>query len=231
MPQQMAPEGDGSLPINIYLVAHSHLDPGWINTLDEYYTAKVKYILDNVVEELWKASPASQPHVDPVPKGGRKFTWCETVFLEKWWKDPATNEMMRTRLRHALQEGRFEIVGGGWVQHDESLTNYKMQVQQMNTGFDWLYSTFPFLKGRVNTMWQIDPFGASALTPLLFGNDFKYILLNRVGDEIKDQLKNSRNMDFYWTNPFSKDRNQALLTHVTNIHYSIEQSEYWHDFL
>ena len=74
----------------------------------------------------------------------------------------------------------------------------------MNTGFEWLYKTFPFLKGQVNTMWQIDPFGASDLTPLLFGEDFKYILLNRVGDEIKDQLKNSRNMDFHWTNPMSK---------------------------
>ena len=29
----------------------------------------------------------------------------------------------------------------------------------------------------------------------------------------------------------SKDRDQALLAHVTNIHYSIEQSEYFHDFM
>lgn len=56
----------------------------------------------------------------------------------------------------------------------------------MEVGLKWLYHTFPFLKGKVNTLWQIDPFGASNLTPLLFQNDYKYALLNRIGDQIKD---------------------------------------------
>jgi len=69
-------------------------------------------------------------------------------------------------------------------------------------------------------LWQIDPFGASALTPLLFGDQFKYALANRVGDQIKDQMKSTHNMDFLWTSSFS-DKN-AILTHLTNIHYATE---------
>ena len=39
-------------PITVYLVPHTHLDPGWIKTIDEYYEQKVKYILINVIDQL-----------------------------------------------------------------------------------------------------------------------------------------------------------------------------------
>jgi hypothetical protein len=80
------------------------------------------------------------------------------------------------------------------------------------------------LKGKINTLWQIDPFGASNTTPLLFNKDFKYAVLNRVGDHIKDQLKKSKNLDFFWTTPFSDG--SGILTYLTNKHYSTEQKEY-----
>jgi hypothetical protein len=47
--------------------------------------------------------------------------------------------------------------------------------------------------------------------------------MNRIGDQIKDQLKSSRSMDFLWTNPFSPG---GLITHLTNIHYSTEQMQF-----
>lgn len=48
--------------INIHLVPHSHDDTGWLKTLDQYYYgarngiqhAGVQYILDSVVQELFK---------------------------------------------------------------------------------------------------------------------------------------------------------------------------------
>lgn len=151
----------------------------------------------------------------------KRFTWCETSFLQRFWDDKAVKQNIKDRLQALLWEGKIEMVGGGWVQHDDSLTNYKMQVLQMETGFKWLYDTFPFLKGKVNTLWQIDPFGASDLMPLLFESDFKYALLNRVGDHIKDQLKSIQNQDFLWTNPFDAHES-GILTHLTNKHYATE---------
>ena len=47
--------------------------------------------------------------------------------------------------------------------------------------------------------------------------------MNRIGDQIKDQLKASRTMDFIWSNPFSPG---GLITHLTNIHYSTEQMQF-----
>ena len=43
----------GTKPINIYLIPHSHLDPGWIETFEDYYKQKVRSILTNIINELW----------------------------------------------------------------------------------------------------------------------------------------------------------------------------------
>ena len=58
----------GTKDINLFLVPHTHLDPGWIETFEDYYKLKVKAILTNVINELWV-----QRH--------KSFTWCETSFL------------------------------------------------------------------------------------------------------------------------------------------------------
>ena len=39
-------------PLNVIIVPHSHLDPGWLETVDEYYNRKVKFILDHMVRKL-----------------------------------------------------------------------------------------------------------------------------------------------------------------------------------
>ena len=208
----------GDQPITVYLVAHSHLDPGWIETFEHYYQSKVKKILMNVVEEL---------SVGELMLLDKKFTWCETSFLKRFWEDRSVKQITKSRLASLIWEGKFEIVGGGWVQHDESLTNFKAQLLNMEAGLKWLHSTFPGLKQEdrvVDTLWQIDPFGASDLTPLLLADDFKFALLNRVGDEIKDQLRAEGVSDFLWTSPMKPEG--GILAHVTNIHYSTEQQEY-----
>jgi hypothetical protein len=72
-----------------------------------------------------------------------------------------------------------------------------MQILQVETGREWLKNNFKFMKENledyVKVFWQIDPFGASSLTPLLFSSEtpfkYRFCLLNRIGDEIKDQLK------------------------------------------
>ena len=59
---------------------------------------------------------------------------------------------------------------------------------------------------------------------MLFNRDFKYAVLNRVGDHVKDQLKQSRNLDFFWSNKW--DNSNGILTHLTNKHYSTEQKDF-----
>ena len=109
----------GNQTLNLFLLPHSHLDPGWIMTFEEYYTLKVKKILENVIDDIWE----DKFNIS------KKFTWCETSFLQRFWTDPKVAAVSKSRLEVLLRSGQFEIVGGGWVQHDESLTTYKMQIE------------------------------------------------------------------------------------------------------
>jgi hypothetical protein len=56
----------------------------------------------------------------------KKYTWCEVSFLKRFWDDPEVTQVYKINLYALLKDGRMEVVGGGWVQHDETLTSYKM---------------------------------------------------------------------------------------------------------
>ena len=38
--------------ITVHLVSHSHLDPGWLETFEDYYERDVRNILTNIIERL-----------------------------------------------------------------------------------------------------------------------------------------------------------------------------------
>jgi alpha-mannosidase II len=54
----------GVLALELYVVPHSHCDPGWLETFEYYYSNRVKFILDNFVVLL-------QEDLD------RRFVWSE----------------------------------------------------------------------------------------------------------------------------------------------------------
>ena len=56
----------------IHVVCHSHMDPGWIYTLDKYYKEYVKNILDNMIYSLSNNKE-------------RKFILAEVVYFKKWY--------------------------------------------------------------------------------------------------------------------------------------------------
>ena len=58
----------------------------------------------------------------------KKFTWAEASYIHKFWNDDKVDQISKTNLTNLINEGRFEIVGGGWVMHDEVLTDYNMQL-------------------------------------------------------------------------------------------------------
>ncbi|VDO26218.1 unnamed protein product [Brugia timori] len=66
--------------LNVFVVLHSHVDPGWLYTFEEYYSTSdhpVRKILNNIVNSLRK-----------YPK--LRFIWSEMSFLERWWSEANT---------------------------------------------------------------------------------------------------------------------------------------------
>ena len=63
---------------------HTHLDPGWIESIDVYYLTKVRSILNNLVSRL----SSSQSSLE-----NEKFSWCETIYLKMWWLDDTVTDI------------------------------------------------------------------------------------------------------------------------------------------
>jgi len=98
-----------------------------------------------------------------------------------WWysQTPATQALVRS----FVKTGRWEFVGGGWSQNDEAVAHYSAVVEQMTEGHLLLLKEFgvtPLVS------WQIDPFGASSITPTIFSKmGIRYHVIDRIDDRLK----------------------------------------------
>ncbi|XP_010424099.1 PREDICTED: alpha-mannosidase 2 [Camelina sativa] len=179
--------------LKIFVVPHSHNDPGWKLTVEEYYQRQSRHILDTIVETLSKDSR-------------RKFIWEEMSYLERWWRDASPNK--QEALTNLVKNGQLEIVGGGWVMNDEANSHYFAIIEQIAEGNMWLndtigfkYELCPWGKHPVETTQEnvqeralklLDQYRKKSslyrtntlLIPL--GDDFRYISI----DEAEAQFRN-----------------------------------------
>ena len=184
----------------IHLVPHSHCDAGYRKTFNDYYKSQVHSILDTVLQALTEDKR-------------RKFVWEEVSFLSKWWTNDASSDQKAT-MRQLLSEERLEFIGGGWVMHDEAVTNAFTINTQMTLGLKFLREVFD---SRPQYEWHIDPFGHSSLMPELYSAlRYKAIVINRIPNDVKQRMKETKSLEFYWESPYS---NVLMFTHVLGEHY------------
>ncbi|XP_038601694.1 epididymis-specific alpha-mannosidase [Tachyglossus aculeatus] len=198
LPLPVVPGGPGLAPGRALVVPHSHMDVGWVFTVQESMQAYAANVYTSVVEELTKGKQ-------------RKFVAVEQEFFRLWWYNIAT-EIQKQQVSQLLQEGRLEFLIGGQVMHDEAVTLIDDQILQLTEGHGFLYETFGI---RPEFSWHVDPFGASATTPTVFAlAGFNAHLISRIDYDLKDAMQRDKKLQFVWRASPSLSENQEIFTHV-----------------
>ncbi|CAL1527408.1 unnamed protein product [Lymnaea stagnalis] len=199
--------------LNVHLVPHSHIDVGWLKTVDQYYTGEipidvgqrefgcVRCTLNTTIRELQK-NPS------------RRFSFVEMKYLSRYWNEVDDGE--RAVIRQLIQERRLELLSGGWVMSDSGVTMYNDIIDQHTLGFDFISETFgPCAHSK--TGWHVDQFGHSREHSSLFAQmGYDSLFVGRIDFEDLAERKRSKNMEIVWrASPENLSNQTSLFTHVT----------------
>lgn len=187
-------------PLKVYVVPHSHNDPGWIKTFEEYYRAQTVNILDNIVHFLSE-------------NRDRRFIWAEISFLDKWWSEQ--KEEKREKFRKLVLNGQLEITTAGWVMTDEANSHYTSMIDELLEGHLWMRENVG--KGYIpRTSWSIDPFGLSpTMSYILNRAKIPNLAIQRVHYSVKKYLAQQKHLEFPWRQPWALlDDSTDTFTHL-----------------
>ncbi|XP_075050593.1 epididymis-specific alpha-mannosidase [Mixophyes fleayi] len=185
-------------PTQVFVIPHSHMDVGWVYTVQESMHAYAANVYTTIVEELMRAKQ-------------RTFIVVEQEFFRLWW-DSVAGDLQKKQVHQLVEEGRLEFIIGGQVMHDEAVTAVDDQILQLTEGHGFLYETFGV---RPRFSWHVDPFGASATTPTLFAmSGFHAHLISRIDYDSKAHMQDSKKLQFVWRGSRSLAEKEEIFTHV-----------------
>ena len=191
--------------INIHIIPHTHLDPGWIMTAEEYYNMEsIVDIFNTITNELYNDSAKI-----------KTFVINELYYFKTWYE--GTNPENTIKIKELINEKRLEFVSGGFVVNDEATPYYKDIIEQIRVGHQFILEEFGITP---KTAWYIDSFGHSAGNAYLTTQfNYENLVLGRMHLDYLDLLKKKNSTEFYWQ-PFDKNiSTQKIFTHILPIHY------------
>ncbi|XP_037948464.1 alpha-mannosidase 2-like [Teleopsis dalmanni] len=183
--------------LEVFVVPHSHNDPGWLRTFNDYYHHKTKPLLENIIQNLF-----TFPDL--------KFIWAEICYFSRFYdtQDLITKE----RIKKLVHNGQLEFVTGGWGMPDEANTHWISLLIQLTEGQSWLKQNFNITP--INS-WSIDPFGHSPTLPyILKQSGFQNLLIQRTHYSVKYNLGNKRLLEFLWRQLWDTKGDTELFTHM-----------------
>ncbi|MFN8150212.1 MAG: glycoside hydrolase family 38 C-terminal domain-containing protein [Solirubrobacterales bacterium] len=134
----------------VHAVGHAHIDTAWVWPVAETRrkivrsTANQLELMDRYPEHRFAASSAQH------------YAWLEE-------DDPALFERMRER----IAEGRWEVVGGSWVEPDCNLPSGEALIRQLAFGLRFLEERFG---NRPAVYWSPDTFGHNGQMPQILSS-------------------------------------------------------------
>lgn len=210
-------------PLEVFLVPHSHQDPGWLLTFDEYFEAETRKGFNATTETLLLHPEA-------------RFIYAEVSFFSRWVNELTKED--KIKVAKLLHNGHLEIVSGGWVMPDEAVTSYYGIVDQMIEGHHWLWENFAY---RPNISWSIDPFGQSTtMAYLVRKTGFTGMVIGRVHYKVKKYLAQREALEFHWGQSWDSENQPQIPCHLLAFsHYDVPhtcgpnpdvccQFDFWH---
>ncbi|XP_040824851.1 alpha-mannosidase 2x isoform X1 [Ochotona curzoniae] len=183
--------------LQVFVVPHSHNDPGWVKTFDKYYMEQTQHILNSMVSKLQE---------DP----RRRFLWAEVSFFAKWWDNISAQK--KAAVRRLVGNGQLEIVTGGWVMPDEANSHYFALIDQLIEGHQWLERN---LGAVPRSGWAVDPFGYSSTMPYLLRRaNLTSMLIQRVHYAIKKHFAATHSLEFMWRQMWDSDSSTDIFCHM-----------------
>ncbi|VDM36742.1 unnamed protein product [Toxocara canis] len=153
--------------VDVFVVLHSHVDPGWLQTFDEYYDNKVACLFSVTIFVF-----------------GAIIISCIIILLLNFFVHSILNNVVGALDQYKdlrlVKEGRFEVTGGSWVMTDEATPYFWASIDNMIVGHQ-------FLLKRLNTSpkascaqqmagqyRQLQPYYNSRSVLVAAGDDFAY---------------------------------------------------------
>ncbi|XP_023257618.1 alpha-mannosidase 2-like [Seriola lalandi dorsalis] len=184
-------------PLEVFLVPHSHNDPGWLKTFDSYYQDQTKHILNNMLVKLTEDNR-------------RKMIWAEISYFSKWWND--IDEQKREMVKRLVGAGQLELVTGGWVMADEANSHYFALLDQLIEGHQWIQR---HLGVKPRSGWAVDPFGHSpSMTYLLKGAGLSNMVIQRVHYAVKKHFARQQTLEFQWRQNWDSSPRSDITCHM-----------------